>query len=312
MTPNPFNYIAVNLTNRCNTHCKYCFQTARPAEKDFLNFDNIVMILKFVMSKADLGQKRILHLTGGEPTMNRDFFRIVQYAVDNDFTVRIQTNGLAWSGFKEENLMLLNNPRVSLKVSLDGWNAPTHEFLRAPGTFNQIIESLTILHRYSSMIGIKTCIHEKNIDELYKMLDICRELKVQGFSYNMLRREGDALSEVDYQEFEIPERLVAEKLIPWFNRPEYQYLMNGNNLLLFYYTKGDIRYQYHFYIDYDGRVFPHQSCVPAECMGNVLEDGLNLKALDPQKAIRWCHYHTVDTDTVEYVKNHFIPIHKGN
>lgn len=303
---NPFNYIAINLTNRCNTYCKYCFQSARKQDKDYLNYENVRSILEYVVSKAD--GKKILHLTGGEPTMNSDFFRILSYAADNDFIVRIQTNGIAWDTMGTDALKLLKNENVSVKISLDGWNEETHEFLRAKGSFQKVVRNIEMLTKYSCMIGIKTCIHEKNIGELYKMLEFCRALHVQGFSYNMLRREGEAQYSVPEPEFHIEELEVARKLIPYFNKPEYQYLMNGNNLLLFYYCDGDIRYQHHFYIDYDGRVYPHQSCVRDECLGNVFIDGVS--ALDAEKTVKYGHSHMVDRAAAAYVKEHFIPINK--
>lgn len=196
---NPFNYIAINLTNRCNTYCKYCFQSARKQDKDYLNYENVRSILEYVESKAD--GKKILHLTGGEPTMNPDFFRILSYAADNDFIVRIQTNGISWDTMGTDALKLLKNKNVSVKISLDGWNEETHEFLRAKGSFQKVVRNIEMLTEYNSMIGIKTCIHEKNIGELYKMLEFCRALHVQGFSYNMLRREGEAQHSVPESEF---------------------------------------------------------------------------------------------------------------
>lgn len=305
---NPYNYLAVNLTNRCNTYCRYCFQSAKKNDTDYLNYENIVRILDYAQTKADPDKKHILHLTGGEPTLNADFFRILKYAIDHQFTVRIQSNGLLWNTFPEEDMNLLKHPNVSIKISLDGWNEETHGFLRAKGSFGRVKSNIELLTHYCNVVGVKTCVHEKNIDELYRMLDLCRILGVQGFSYSMLRREGEAVSNVPDAEFLIPEVRVAEKLIPYFNQPRYQYLMNGNNLLLYYYTGGNIRYQHHFYIDYNGNVYPHQSCVNSEMMGNILNEGLD--ALQPEMAQRYGHYHIVDKETVIYVKNHFIPQNK--
>lgn len=305
---NPFNYIAINLTNRCNTYCKYCFQSATATDQDYLDFETVKNILDYTGNRADADKKRIIHLTGGEPTMNHDFFKILEYVIQKGFVVRIQSNGLSWNRFRQEDLELLRNKNVSIKISLDGWNAETHEFLRAPNTFELIKSNIQLLTHYCRMVGIKTCVHEKNIDELGRMLEVCKELSVQGFSYSILRREGEALHHVPEQEFQISEVTVAEKLIPLFNKPEYQYLMNGNNLLLYYYTGGNIRYQPHFYVDYDGNVYPHQSCVQEECMGNVLKEGNDVFVLE--KALEWGHSHEVNMPTVAYVKEHFQPRNK--
>lgn len=218
---NPFNYIAINLTNRCNTYCKYCFQSATATDQDYLYFETVKNILDYTGNRADADKKRIVHLTGGEPTMNHDFFKILEYVIQKGFVVRIQSNGLSWNRFRQEDLELLRNKNVSIKISLDGWNAETHEFLRAPNTFELIKSNIQLLTHYCRMVGIKTCVHEKNIDELGRMLEVCKELSVQGFSYSILRREGEALHHVPEQEFQISEVTVAEKLIPLFNKPEY-------------------------------------------------------------------------------------------
>lgn len=303
---NPFNYIAINLTNRCNTFCKYCFQNSVAKDKDYLDYQFVTKMLDYTRDKAD--GKRILHLTGGEPTLNPDFFGILEYAIKHQYVVRIQSNGLSWLDYPEEKMRLLKEPKVSIKISLDGWNKETHEYLRAPNSFEPVVSSIRRIKEYCSVVGIKTCVHTKNISCLENMLFLADDLKLQGFSYNMIREEGAALSYLDKCDLNIEEIEVAKRLIPYFNQKKYQYLMNGNNLLLFYYTSGDIKYQKHFYIDYDGSVFPHQSCLQNERMGNVIIDGFS--ALDVEKAICNGHSHIVDIATVDYVKKHFVPIKK--
>ena len=301
---NPFGYIALNLTNRCNTFCRYCFQNAQANETDYLDFSFVKTVLEYT-EERNPGRK-ILHLTGGEPTLNRDFFKILEYAVNRGFIVRIQSNGMRWVQFSHEQMQLLSSPNVSIKVSLDGWNSETHEYLRAKGSFGPVMEGTARIHEYCRMVGLKTCVHSRNIGNLENMVYLADRLGLQGFSYNLIRNEGAALKNVPPEDMDIPEIYVAKRLIPVFNDEKYQYLMNGNNLLLFYYTNGNIAYQKHFYIDYNGAVYPHQSCMKQEYMGNVLQDGL--KVLDPARAIRDGHEHVVDMETVNYVKDHFVPI----
>lgn len=301
---NPFGYIALNLTNRCNTFCRYCFQNARANDQDYLDFNFVKTVLEYAQERNP--GRRILHLTGGEPTLNRDFFKILEYAVSHGFIIRIQSNGMRWTQFSHEQMQMLSDPNVSIKISLDGWNSDTHEYLRAKGSFGPVMEGIARIHEYCRMVGLKTCVHSRNVGNLEEMVYLADRLGLQGFSYNLIRNEGAALSNVPAEDMDIPEVCVAKRLIPVFNDEKYQYLMNGNNLLLFYYTSGNIVYQKHFYIDYDGSVYPHQSCLKKEYMGNVLQDGLQV--LDPARAIRDGHEHVVDKETVDYVKSHFVPI----
>jgi MoaA/NifB/PqqE/SkfB family radical SAM enzyme len=297
-----YDYLVFNLTNRCNTFCKYCFQEANSNSEDVLTFKVIKEIIDFSLSQSK-SARRIIHLTGGEPTLHRDFFKVVEYALQKDYILRIQTNGLTINTFSEDELALLSNPQVSLKVTIDGWSEKQHEYLRQQGTFNRILSNLEILTRVNPMVGIKTCVHKENISELHKILDFCLAHNVKGFSYNIIRDEGYANHILDKRAYAIEEIQVAQTLIPYFNKEKYQKLLNGNNLLLYYFCNGDIKYQPHFYINYDGKIYPHQSCVPVELIGDIMCGDLE-QAFNAVLAETYCHSQKVDKETAQYVKEH--------
>ena len=306
----PYNYLAINLTQNCNTICKYCFQSALRETVDKLDFFTIKRVIDFLSSKSD-ESKKILHLTGGEPSLHKNFLDIIEYGLEKGYVIRIQSNGVDYRQLDYNRMKsLFSNPSLSIKITVDGWNAAIHEVYREKGTFDKICDNLNMLTEICNTVGIKTCVNAFNIHELYQMLDFCKQYKVQGFSYNLIREEGYAVNIQNKNNIRIDEIEIAKKLIPYFNKEEYQYLLNGCNLILYYFTdKPRIYYQRQFYLDNDGLIYPHQSSLTNETIGNVFESNFE-NQFDANKAREWGHYYEIDENLISYVKRNLQLIKK--
>lgn len=268
---NCFNSLCINLTNKCNTWCKYCFQNSSNRETDYIRAKDIKRVLEFFVRYQRDG-KKYLQLTGGEIFIHPDIFEIIQIALSFGYILRLQTNGLLFEQMSKKELKSLSSPRIIIKVSLDGWDPTTHEYYRAKGSFEKVINGIRQIREWNQNLGIKTCVHKLNLPEFWRMLDLCLELRVRIFSYNLLRKEGRA----EDLEFEpINELDVAQKLLPYFNQRKYHYLLNGNNILKYYLAKSNIiPIQKTFYINYDGGIFPTQDCREEERIGSIFEKDL--------------------------------------
>ena len=267
---NPFNYLVVNTTNRCNTICKYCFQSAESFKQgnDFLTYDIFKKIIDFCLPHT--GKNRIVHFTGGEPLLNEDFFSMLQYAEDKDYIVRIQTNGLLLNDCGKGELELLSKPKVSVKISLDGATPEQHHYLRQPGTYERVIEAIARMTQINNAVGVKTCVHKKNIDHFEELLEFCVKNGVAGFSYNVIRNEGNALHMDSKVCDGIDEMEIVKRLVPLFNKERYRYLLNGNQIAMYYFARGyRIASSSQFYIDYDGKVYSYQECLPEQYIGDL-------------------------------------------
>ena len=76
------------LTKQCNNHCEFCFAGPKN-DKTYLSFEQSQSLLPFIKSF----NRDTLHLLGGEPTLNPDFLKILEYYLQNNFKVRIFSNG---------------------------------------------------------------------------------------------------------------------------------------------------------------------------------------------------------------------------
>lgn len=90
-----FYYLRLSITDVCNFRCTYClphgYQPACPPAHDFLTLDEIKRV---TAAFAALGTEKV-RLTGGEPTLRRDFCDIVAAIRANPaiHTLAVTTNG---------------------------------------------------------------------------------------------------------------------------------------------------------------------------------------------------------------------------
>jgi hypothetical protein len=95
----------VDLSNRCNLTCPVCFASANQA--GYLSepsFETVVGLLRALREQKPVPAAAV-QLTGGEPTLHPDFFRILTAAREMGFThVQCASNGvkLAEPGFAEK------------------------------------------------------------------------------------------------------------------------------------------------------------------------------------------------------------------
>ena len=116
-----FPYIRLSITDVCNFKCGYClpngYQVDKSDNRKFLHLDEIRR-LAIVFSK--LGVQKI-RLTGGEPTVRKDFFEIIKI-LKNEAGIKkivITTNGYH---LDEKAKKLVDSGLNGINISIDSLN----------------------------------------------------------------------------------------------------------------------------------------------------------------------------------------------
>ncbi len=122
-------FFAIN--NTCNNRCKMC-SIWKMKEKKAVRFEKA----KEALEKFYNHGFRFLQLTGGEPLLNPDFFRILGFAKKLGFTVFFPTNGTLISREVAEKLAESKVDQVSISI---------HHF--DPKTFEEISGHKNILKK---------------------------------------------------------------------------------------------------------------------------------------------------------------------
>lgn len=171
--------IYFQITRRCNLLCPYCFIKADNKQKD-LPLDAIMNIIPY-LGKMGLMEIR---LTGGEPTLHKDFKTIVKAFRDNKIYVSVATNGM-WS--REILDFFCESPDLWLIISIDG-NEETHNKYRY-NTYQKIVRNLKILREKNPNIRIRfnTVLTKETIETLEESFALANKLAVESITFIPLR-----------------------------------------------------------------------------------------------------------------------------
>ena len=82
----PSRKILLNITNKCNLNCNFCYAQSNEISLKDLSLEQI--------KKWNLKNFDYIFLSGGEPTIKKDLFKIIRYLKKNKKKVFLLTNGL--------------------------------------------------------------------------------------------------------------------------------------------------------------------------------------------------------------------------
>lgn len=151
----------LEICSACNLKCKYCF------EKDYIpQFMDTEKLFEFTNIIKPLVDDIVI--TGGEPTLHPDFFKIAEHF--SEYTnIIITTNGsiLNINKIKE---FLAHHSNVKLQFSLDAIDHNFVDFVRGEGIYSKILDALNDLKEFSSQLCISSTLTSQTpemIEEIY-------------------------------------------------------------------------------------------------------------------------------------------------
>ena len=136
-----FPYIRLSITDVCNFKCGYCLPNGylknKSDNRSFLKLDEIERLSKGL---SDLGVKKI-RLTGGEPTIRKDFFEIVK-SIKNKSGIQktvITTNGYKLEKFAKK---IVNSKLDGINISIDSLNREKFKMVTGHDRLDEILRGI--------------------------------------------------------------------------------------------------------------------------------------------------------------------------
>jgi MoaA/NifB/PqqE/SkfB family radical SAM enzyme len=177
--------IHLDLSNRCNLKCKFCWQRSheRIGLVDIKNEISEERLLKLVREAYELGVKEWLLSGGGEPMLRTEtcikvMKEIKKYNMHGD----IITNGCF---LNEENIKeLLQIGWDRIRFSIDGSTKEIHDsIVSKEGTFNRVIKNIELINKYKRIyrkqnpeIGFNTVINSHNYKDFPYIVALLKRL----------------------------------------------------------------------------------------------------------------------------------------
>ncbi len=117
------------LTYACNLACVHCLSSSGRRDPAELTTDEA----KAVLDELQRLQVFYINIGGGEPMIRRDFFPLVEHAIDRGIGVKFSTNGAFIDRAAARRLTDLDY--LDIQISLDGLDAATNDAVRGEGSY---------------------------------------------------------------------------------------------------------------------------------------------------------------------------------
>ena len=157
-----------NLIRRCNLKCKHCYSIS--GDVDFPNEMTTDQVYE-VMDDLKTFRVPVLILSGGEPLIRPDIFKISKRAKDMRFYTALSTNGTLIDGDIADRIAEIGYDYVG--ISLDGIGAVHDEFRGMKGAFDASLAAVRSLLKRSVKVGLRFTMTDDNASDLDEMLDLC-------------------------------------------------------------------------------------------------------------------------------------------
>ncbi|MGB2755896.1 MAG: radical SAM protein [Phycisphaerae bacterium] len=263
--------VCINLTNRCNLRCIFCFNDAsRTQAGDELSADEILRFLKDL--RPYLARRPMLAFMGGEPLLARNRLLAVARGAGRRWEKLVSTNGLL---VDDAFAIAARTAGLEVQVSIDGAQASSHDRVRGKETFSRATDAVGRLAGAGVHTIISMVAHRDNQGEIGAYLDLALRLGASEARVIPLKRVGagrDAgLQMPDFR------RILLDTVAAVREWPERQRLLGRDYLCLLAQTCA------HSYrrttcgtasqtilLDADGTVYPCQNhCAPELAAGNI-------------------------------------------
>jgi uncharacterized Fe-S cluster-containing radical SAM superfamily protein len=196
----------------CNLRCDYCCVRSSPVvpRREL----GLARVQRIAREAAELGVKEIF-VTGGEPFLLEDIGEILA-ACAASVPTTVLTNGMLFTGRREESLRALPRDRIVLQISLDSATPERHDLHRGAGSWVRAREGIQRVRAQGFRVRLAATVStEAEAEEFRQFLDseniapedrVIRRTALRGSA-----TEGVALARADL----VPEVTITAEGVYW-------------------------------------------------------------------------------------------------
>jgi uncharacterized radical SAM superfamily Fe-S cluster-containing enzyme len=198
----------IDLTNRCNLDCDFCFANARACGFEYEpSFNEVVRMMELLRSEKPVPTPAV-QFSGGEPTMRNDLVEIIKKAKEMGFPqVQVATNGVRFAKDPDYVKQLKDAGLNTVYLHFDGVSQKTNPFLKI---HKKAIENLQNVGL--GCVLVPTVIRGKNDGELGAIIKFAADhiSVVRGVNFQPVAFTGAASDDdINKSRITIPEVLTA-------------------------------------------------------------------------------------------------------
>jgi len=227
--------VALNLTKRCNLNCAHCYLDAGTRESGDTNELDTESINRILIEISEINPASMVVITGGEPLLRPDIYRICAHAASLGLMVVLGTNGTMLT---EQNVAKLLQAGVTgAGISVDSLTSQFHDGFRGlAGAWQHTMAGIENCRKLGLSFQIHMSVHQGNVDEVDAMMAWAHEqgALVINFFFLVCTGRGERMTDITAEQYETvlsrlvdaqdeyPDMLVRARCAPHFKRLAYQ------------------------------------------------------------------------------------------
>lgn len=184
-------YFQWHITERCNKHCRHCYQNGHPIN-DLPLADLQLVLSRMEEALIKWDRKGSLSFTGGEPLVRKKELFSLMEQVDQTPSFEfydLLTNGSLISD--EVAIALKNQSKLRrVQVSLEGATPETNDAIRGDGSYAETLTSIRTMKRHGLTVSVMCTVSKINYEEIPQLIELLSSEGVDTFAMERLIPEG--------------------------------------------------------------------------------------------------------------------------
>lgn len=160
-----------HITDECDQRCKHCYIFSENECKviDSMSLTQMEQVVDNCCEMCAVWNRiPYFYLTGGDPILHPDFWKLLTMLHDRGIAFTIMGNPFHLTEENCRRMKALGCEKYQL--SLDGMRN-THDWFRKPGSFDCTLEKIDVINRSGMRSVIMTTVSDRNMDELPAIID---------------------------------------------------------------------------------------------------------------------------------------------
>jgi len=245
----PYFAFQWHITDECDQRCRHCYIFSEDNHICLkqMKYEEMETVVSSCLEMcAKLGRTPYFYITGGDPILHKDFWKLCELLKKHAVTFGILGNPFHLTD--EVCKRLFEYGCRKYQLSLDGMRE-THDRFRKPGSFDITVEKIECIKKSGMYCAVMSTVSSANKDEFPDIIDLVVDRNVDVFAFGRYcpsrGQESQRMHKDDFfQEYHIPPleyKAFLEKC--WTKYEQYKdrhttFQLKDHLWILFLYEKG--------------------------------------------------------------------------
>lgn len=161
-----WNKLRILVTNKCNYRCPFCHNEgqSKENERDIMSFEKFKILIDY-LKEQEISE---LHFSGGEPFMNKDIIKMIEYVNNNTpWGIGCATN---LSIISKGQIERIAKTRVKFNIQFPYVDETMFQKSTGNGKFQHILCQIKLVQSFGMKIGLNAVVQQNNMEHIRKLI----------------------------------------------------------------------------------------------------------------------------------------------